>query len=119
MRYLCIENQRIVSAPTYEPSVPDSVEVVTITDAEYDDIHQHGTHYFDMSTRKVLPLTADMQSAKTQTQQESDARIFLRSTDWKVLRHVREQALGKTTTLSQDEYLALERERDAAAELIR
>jgi len=43
-------------------------------------------------------------------------REFLNSTDWKILRHIREQALSKSTTLSQAEYLELERQRDLAAQ---
>lgn len=119
MRYLCIENGRVVSSPNYEPAVPDSVQVVTITDDQYDSIMAQGTHYFDIPSRQVLPVTADMTAAKAREQQEAEARIFLRSTDWKVLRHMREQALNKPTTLSQEEYLELERKRDEAAALIR
>ena len=119
MRYLCIENERIVSSPDYEPVVPDSVQVVIITDDQYDSIVEHGTHYFDIPSRQVLPVTADMTAAKALEQQEAEARIFLRNSDWKILRHVREQALNKPTTLTQEEYLELERQRDAAAALIR
>jgi hypothetical protein len=118
MRYLCIEDNVVTATMTYEPAVPDTVRIVTITDSEYQKLADR-THYFDPVTDRVLPRTADMLAADDQAARIAEARRFLSDTDWKVLRHVREQALGKTTTLSQDEYLALERERDAAAELIR
>jgi hypothetical protein len=49
----------------------------------------------------------------------SEAQAFLNASDWKILRHLREQALGIPTSLSSSEYLALEQERaDAAARII-
>ena len=40
---------------------------------------------------------------------------FLNSTDWKILRHIRQKALNITTSLSDVEYLQLEQQRQAAA----
>ena len=42
-------------------------------------------------------------------------REFLNSTDWKVLRHLRQKALNITTSLSDAEYIQLEQQREAAA----
>jgi hypothetical protein len=47
-----------------------------------------------------------------------EAQAFLDSTDWKVLRHFRQQALGISTSLTAEEYLELEHERQMAAESI-
>ena len=42
-------------------------------------------------------------------------REFLNSTDWKILRHMRQQALNVPTTLTDAQYLELEQQRQAAA----
>jgi hypothetical protein len=104
MHYVCIENNKIVSILNYEPNVPNSVSLVQITDAEHLQL-QAETHY----------------SVITQKQQELQNIIekdFLSSTDWKVLRHIRQTALGIATSLTEEEYLALERQRQAAAQRI-
>lgn len=46
-------------------------------------------------------------------------KIYLNETDFKVLRHLREKALNIQTTLSEDEYLQLENDRQAKVEKIR
>lgn len=56
---------------------------------------------------------------KTQAEINKEAHAFLSATDWKVLRHIREKAIGKKTTLSDGEYLALENERDLRASEIK
>lgn len=43
---------------------------------------------------------------------------FLSSTDWKVMRHIREKALGQTTSMTEAEYLELEQLRSDAASKI-
>ena len=43
---------------------------------------------------------------------------FLNSTDWKIMRHIREQALGLETSLTDKEYLELENKRQEAAKSI-
>jgi hypothetical protein len=53
------------------------------------------------------------QAAQEQTNQQ--ALTFLASTDWKVLRHIRQKALGETTSLTEEEYLALELQRSQVA----
>lgn len=118
MRYLCIEDNVITAALTYEPAVPASVRVLTVTDSEYQQLADR-THYFDPASDQILPRTADMLAQDARAQEQLDARKFLSDTDWQVLRHMREQALSKPTTLTQSAYLELERQRDAAAAIIR
>lgn len=45
--------------------------------------------------------------------------IYLITSDQRVLQHIRENALGIPTSLSQDEYLELEQSRQFAVEQIR
>ena len=42
---------------------------------------------------------------------KKEAEQFLNSTDWKIIRHKEQQDLGIETSLSQDEYLNLIKER--------
>ena len=60
-------------------------------------------------------------SAKLQQEQiNAEALKFLADTDFKVLRHIRQKALGQQLSLSEEEYLVLEQQRsDAAASIVK
>ena len=106
----------------YEPNVPNSVKVFGITETEKKQI-DNGTHFFNVSTYAIeMKPSEELQSealAKHTQVENSKHGEFLNSTDWKVLRHMREIALNQPTTLSQQEYIELERERDKAANSIK
>jgi len=114
MNYVCIENNLVVSILNYEPTVPDSVEVVEITDSQAAQIDAQ-THYFDVSSRSVTMMPAEVTAQQAAVVANSKERAFLNSTDWKVLRHLRQKALNIPTSLSDEEYLELEQQRQAAA----
>jgi hypothetical protein len=114
MHYVCIEENKVVGVMPYEPSVPVSVQVVTISDEDYNKVMDQ-THYFDVVTKSILAVGAEILSQKAQEQLNAVEREFLNSTDWKVLRHQRQVKLGETTSLTEEEYLELERQRSAAA----
>lgn len=122
MYYICIENGKISSMLNYEPNVPESIRVVTISDEEYACITEAQTHYFDITTDIVTARAQEILDAEAvrqaQLQENSVNMRFLNSTDWKVLRHLREQTLNKPTTLNNEEFMALEAERDVAAAAI-
>ena len=107
MHYVCVENEIIVSILNYRPSVPTSVAVFEITDQEATNI-QAQTHYFDLISQTVKPVGGDLAAQKTRELSNAEKREFLNSTDWKVLRHIRQKALGVPTSLTEAEYLALE-----------
>jgi hypothetical protein len=69
-----------------------------------------GTHEFDVSTKSIVPISS-IEPLEFKRQQSIDIKTFLRSTDWKVLRHLREKALGLETSISEEEYLELESKR--------
>lgn len=115
--YVCIENNEVTSILNYEPSVPDSIVVRTITDTEAQQIF-NGTHYYNIGDENVQSLPQSELDAQAQADANGTAREFLSSTDWKVLRHIREKELGITTTLTQVEYLALEQQRQDASDSI-
>lgn len=54
-------------------------------------------------------------AAKTAWLESENAIAFLNSSDWKVLRHIRQKALEIPTSLSDEEYLALEEARQEAS----
>lgn len=117
MHYVCIENNQITAILNYQPNTPNGVQVVSIDDEQYDQI-VNGTHYFDILTNRVQSLTAEQILEKSTYDTNSVHREFLNRTDWKILRHMREQALGLQTSLTQQEYLELEQQRQTAADSI-
>jgi hypothetical protein len=117
MHYICVENDRITGVLNYEPNVPSSVQVVTITDEEYAKLDQR-THYFDIPSSTVLPYSKSETDKLAALEASKEHQRFLTSTDWKVLRHIREKALGIPTSLSDAEYLELEQQRQAAADAV-
>jgi hypothetical protein len=117
MHYVCLENNQVVSMLNYQPSVPSSVTVIEISDIDYSNI-ENKTHFFNTSTNAVEPLTTE-QLAQLQTFNQNNERYeFLNSTDWKVLRHIREKALGVETSMTEQEYLDLETQRQEVAKSI-
>jgi hypothetical protein len=117
MYYVCLEDFKIISILNYEPEVPLSVSVFTITENEYECI-KNQTHYFDIFTKKVLSVSKEIIDQKEIDQKNSVEREFLNSTDWMVLRHLRQKYLEIQTSLSEEEYKDLEIKRHQAASRI-
>lgn len=114
MYYVCIEENAIVSVSSYRPGVPEHIEVVEITDEQHKSLEDK-THYFNVTTKVLEPVPqADLDKVETAKQNEIYSR-FLNTTDWQVMRHLRQKALGIPTTLTEEEYVALETERQNAA----
>ena len=78
-----------------------------------------GTHYFDLVTKSVQAKSANQlqieTAAATLEKENAKRKAFLASTDWKVLRHIRQQALGQPTSLTHQQYIELETARAEAA----
>jgi hypothetical protein len=120
MNYVCIEDNKIIGIFNYQPGVPDSVTVVEITDDEAKQIHEN-THFLDTDNIVKPRPQADLDAEAANKELElenAEKREFLNSTDWKVMRHIRQTALGIPTTLTEAEYVALENERQIAANSI-
>lgn len=114
MYYICIENNAISSILNYKPNVPKSVQIVEITDSEHDKLANQ-THIFDVTSKTLMSISKVELDRRTQEQKNAIEREFLNSTDWMIFRHIREKALGSTTTLTDQEYLNLETKRSQAA----
>jgi hypothetical protein len=121
MPYVCVENNNIVSILGYEPTVPNTVSVTEITDQDLTGIEAK-THYFDVANLTVKSYSQahlDTEAAKeTQRITNAEKRKFLADSDWKVMRHLREKALGQATSLTDQQYLDLEQARATAAAAI-
>lgn len=116
--FVCVENDKVIGIQEFEPAVPESVKVYKITEEEYKAIID-GNQIFNVKKKKVTDLpAAELKEKEAQTIIQ-DARKFLNSTDWKILRHLREVVLDMKTSLTEEEYLALERERHMAAAKIK
>ena len=114
MNYVCIENNLVVSVLSYQPNVPSSVTMVEITDAQAAQMAAQ-THYFDVASRTVAAVAAGVTAQRAVDIANGQEREFLNSTDWKILRHIRQKALNIATSLSDAEYIQLEQQREAAA----
>jgi hypothetical protein len=114
MYYVCLEDNRVINILNYEPNVPSAVTVISITDQEYDSIINQ-THIFDITTKKVVENREYSLENKEQEIKNGLEREFLNSTDWMILRHLREKYLDLPTTLSENKFLELEQSRQAAA----
>ena len=101
-----------------EPAVPAGVNVYGINYNEKFSIDR-GTHYFDLVTKSVQAKSANQlqieTAAATLEKENAKRKAFLASTDWKVLRHIRQQALGQPTSLTHQQYIELETARAEAA----
>jgi hypothetical protein len=107
-----------ISIINYEPNAPAEINVYPITEAEKIGT-EAGTHYFDLTTHTIQSKPAEVLQAKQAARAievaNAEYRRFLADTDWQVLRHIRQQSLGIQTSLSQQEYLDLENQRQQAA----
>lgn len=115
MYYICIENNQVSSIVDYEPNVPDTISIETITDDEYKSIEE-GKSYYDAIKREVVKIATSIIESEEKSKKAIE---FLNNTDWKVLRHIRETELGIETSLSAAEYIKLEEERQKQSELVK
>lgn len=116
-KFICIENDIIISVLDYIPNVPDTVQVLEISDDDHEKINT-GYYYFDVKKRKVLKIQGDDLKQLVIRDNNNKNQTFLNNSDWIILRHIREKALGIATSISEDEYLATEKLRQDAAKAI-
>ena len=117
MHYVCVENNKVTTILNYKPNVPSTITVVEISDEQYQMLTD-GTHFFDTDIMAISPLSDQIIQGNKLVDENADKREYLRSTDWMVLRHVREKALGLETSLTEDKYLELEQKRQETADSI-
>ena len=118
MYYVCIEDEKIATICNYLPEVPSTVSIVEITDDEHKSIAVDRSHYFDITSLTVKPVGQEVSDLKQKELHNAPLKEYLSSTDWKVLRHIRQKTLGIPTSLTETEYLDLETERNSVASQI-
>lgn len=106
---------------------PMEIEALTEEEKEsYKVIPSEGEPYYDFKktiTQYLAPATwsctiEDITAQYNQEQLNKTSRQFLNDTDWKVLRHIGQKALGVTTSMTEAEYEALEEARQEARDSI-
>ena len=73
------------------------------------------SHRFDVATDSLVPVSLSESAQKERDILNGIEREFLNSTDWQVMRHLRQKALGEPTSLTEEQYLELEQQRSDAA----
>ena len=116
-KFVCFEDDVITSVLNYQPSVPSHIIVAEITDQQYVDVFEKRTHTVNKHG-KLSPVSLAKLDEVAREKQNMENLAFLSSTDWIVLRHIREKALGLQTSITEDKYIELERQRQQAADNI-
>jgi len=109
---ICLENNQVVSVLDYKPNVPKSVTLIPIVEDEYKKLAS-GKYAYDPDSKNIVPINLE-----PHTNRDTTDKQFLEATDWKILRHVREKSLNVATSITEEDYLSLERERHMRAKRI-
>ena len=122
MNYLLIENDKCVGVCDYEPNVGnDNIQVITYSG----NIPQERLIYVDGKVAdmnnyvfingKYIKKTRAIENLLNTN---DEAKHYLNDTDWLVIRHRDQLALGQTTSLTNAHYLDLLTKRQAARERV-
>jgi hypothetical protein len=123
--YPAVDPVLISEAMPGSPAVMD--EAGNIVEAEIQEVPAVYSEAIPARTHREVKLRAEYQieivditEAVALEKLSTEALRYLESTDWKVLRHIRQKALGITTSMSDEEYLEFELSRvEAANKVIR
>ncbi len=122
MNYLLIENEKLVGVCDYEPNVGnDDIQVITYSgnipkeriiyvDGKVADMN----NYVFINGKYVKKTRAIENLLNT----NDEAKHYLNDTDWLVIRHRDQLALGQSTSLSNEQYLDLLAKRQVAREKV-
>ncbi|MBO6273706.1 hypothetical protein J6O48_13155, partial [bacterium] len=122
MNYLLIENEQLVGVCDYEPNIgEDNIQVITYSG----NIPQERIIYVDGKVAdmnnyvfingKYIKKTKAIENLLNTN---DEAKRYLNDTDWLVIRHRDQLALGQITSLSNEQYLDLLAKRQAAREKV-
>ena len=122
MNYLLIENEQLVGVCDYEPNIgEDNIRVITYSgniprerilyiNGKIED----SDNYVFLNGKYVRKTKAITSFINT----NEEAKNYLNKTDWLVIRHRDQLALGQTTSLTDEQYLDLLTKRQAARERV-
>ena len=122
MNYLLIENDKCVGVCDYEPNVGnDNIQVITYSG----NIPQERLIYVDGKVADMNNYTfingkyvKKTKAIEKLLNTNDEAKHYLNDTDWLVIRHRDQLALGQTTSLTNEQYLDLLTKRQAARERV-
>ena len=122
MNYLLIENDKCVGVCDYEPNVGnDNIQVITYSG----NIPQERLIYVDGKVADMNNYTfingkyvKKTKAIENLLNTNDEAKHYLSDTDWLVIRHRDQLALGQTTSLTNEQYLDLLTKRQAARERV-
>lgn len=122
MNYLLIENDKCVGVCDYEPNVGnDNIQVITYSG----NIPQERLIYVDGKVADMNNYTfingkyvKKTKAIENLLNTNDEAKHYLNDTDWLVIRHRDQLALGQTTSLTNEQYLDLLAKRQAARERV-
>ena len=119
MNYLLIENDKCVGVCDYEPN--DNIQVITYSG----NIPQERLIYVDGKVADMNNYTfingkyvKKTKAIENLLNTNDEAKHYLNDTDWLVIRHRDQLALGQTTSLTNEQYLDLLTKRQAARERV-
>lgn len=117
IKYVLVEEGRVIAVIDYMPNTPDTVTVYQIPKEDHDSIMSQ-THFFNPVSGKVEPVDVGVTNRRLAIAARDSGKAYLQETDWIVLRHIREIALKLPTTLSDEEYVALETKRHTVSKAL-
>lgn len=97
--------------------------VVCVSIGNYDDKSTWEARYSsDPTPDQLKQVQSIIEAYRVPTPEEkainAQSLAFLNSTDWKIIRHNDQETLGINKSLTQDEYIALLQERQAARDAV-
>ena len=120
--YLLIKNETLLSVCNYEPNIDsDDIRIVKYSGKIPFDriIYIDGKirdkdNYIDINGKYILKT----KTLETQLNNNQTSRQYLKNSDWLVIRHRDQLALGIKTTLSDEEYLNILKKRQLERERV-
>ena len=120
--YLLIKNETLLSVCNYEPNIDsDDIRIVKYSGKIPFDriIYIDGKirdkdNYIDINGKYILKT----KTLETQLNNNQASRQYLKNSDWLVIRHRDQLALGIKTTLSDEEYLNILKKRQLERERV-
>ena len=122
MNYLLIENEQLVGVCDYEPNIgEDDIQVVTYSG----NIPRERILYINgkiVDSNNYVFINGNYvkrtKAIETLLKTNEESKNYLNDTDWMVIRHRDQLALGQTTSLTDEQYLDLLAKRQAAREKV-
>ncbi len=112
MYFVCVDNDlNFAGVYDYKPNIPSELTLKEISEQDFLKL-QSGDFTYDGASGQIQPIE------KSEPSISEKYKFYLDDSDWLILRHMREKFLKIKTTLSDKQFLALERKRQKISKLI-